>query len=253
MKFAPVERHRAYEGVVAQFEAAILSGDLAPGDRLPSERELTADFGVSRPTIREALRVSESLGLIEVRPGDPRGPIVVAQPTLGFLRIVDYMLRDSNGLVHLIELRMILEGSAVYIAAGQPAEALDPMREALQQMSSATTPEELSAADSRFHEAAGKASGNPILTAIVGSLREPIVSSINRGLPTLGWPEARDIACERHREVLDLVMAGDGIGASRVSRLNLYNTYRHVVDDEHGRLTRALGMDGSSEFISTTE
>ncbi|MGA9925356.1 MAG: GntR family transcriptional regulator, partial [Isosphaeraceae bacterium] len=75
--FEPIKPTRAHEAVLAQLQRKILKGELAPGDRLPSEREMMETFGVSRPTVREALRVAESLGLVAVRHGDPGGPQVL--------------------------------------------------------------------------------------------------------------------------------------------------------------------------------
>ncbi|MBV8487480.1 MAG: FadR family transcriptional regulator [Planctomycetaceae bacterium] len=69
--------------MLAPLQRKILEGELAPGDRLPSEREMMDTFGVSRPTVREALRVAESLGLVAVRHGDPGGPRVLGQPSAG--------------------------------------------------------------------------------------------------------------------------------------------------------------------------
>ena len=71
--FEPIKATR-HEAVLVQLGRKILEGELAPGDRLPSEREMMQTFGVSRPTVREALRVAESLGLVTVRHGDPGGP-----------------------------------------------------------------------------------------------------------------------------------------------------------------------------------
>lgn len=77
--FKSVERVRAFEGVVDQIRRAILHGDLAPGDRLPAQRELAAQLGVSRQTLREGLRALESEGLVEIRLGHTGG-IFVAVP-----------------------------------------------------------------------------------------------------------------------------------------------------------------------------
>ena len=76
-RFRPVQPVRAYERIVEQVEDALASGELRPGQRLPSERELVGQFEVSRSTVREALRVLESNGVVRSRPGDPNGPEVL--------------------------------------------------------------------------------------------------------------------------------------------------------------------------------
>src|ERR1700678_2765341 len=110
--FELIKPTRAHEAVLAQLQQKILAGELAPGDRLPSEREMMETFGVSRPTIREALRVAESLGLVAVRHGDPGGPRVLGQPSIGLSRILDGLLSaERTSIDELLEARMVLEGS----------------------------------------------------------------------------------------------------------------------------------------------
>ncbi|MGI8717025.1 MAG: FadR/GntR family transcriptional regulator, partial [Lapillicoccus sp.] len=75
--FRPVTSVRLSQGIVEQVEQALASGELRPGQRLPSERELVVQFGASRSTVREALRVLESTGVVRSRPGDPHGPEVL--------------------------------------------------------------------------------------------------------------------------------------------------------------------------------
>src|SRR2546430_14400688 len=71
--FRAVRTPRVYEHIVAQIERAIYEGRLAHGDKLPPERQLVREFGASRVAVREALRALEHRGLVEVRPGSPRG------------------------------------------------------------------------------------------------------------------------------------------------------------------------------------
>ncbi|HEY8478022.1 MAG TPA: GntR family transcriptional regulator, partial [Chloroflexota bacterium] len=78
--FRPVSASRTFEAIIAQVQEAILSGKLRYGDRLASERELVQQFGVSRATLREALRSLEALGWIEIRPG-AQGGIFVVRPS----------------------------------------------------------------------------------------------------------------------------------------------------------------------------
>src|SRR5438105_1711206 len=77
--FRAVRQVRSFEDITLQIEAAIAGGQLNAGDRLPNERELSAVFGVSRPTVREALRVLEGAGVISIRRGGSGG-IFVAEP-----------------------------------------------------------------------------------------------------------------------------------------------------------------------------
>src|SRR4051812_41328045 len=78
--FVPAQRVRSFDHIVEQIRAVIGSGGMAPGDRLPSERDLGVAFGVSRTTLREALRALEAQGVIEIRTGS-RGGAFIAEPS----------------------------------------------------------------------------------------------------------------------------------------------------------------------------
>jgi len=73
VRYQPARRVRSFEDVVEQIRASIVTGTLPVGERLPSERELAETFGVSRPTLREALRVLEAMGLLDIRLGAQGG------------------------------------------------------------------------------------------------------------------------------------------------------------------------------------
>src|SRR5213595_456802 len=76
--FAPIRPTRASSDVIAQIRRAILSGQYRPGDRLPTERDMAQQFGVSRVTVRDALRALEAHGLVRVKVGGQGGPYVSA-------------------------------------------------------------------------------------------------------------------------------------------------------------------------------
>src|SRR5665811_84974 len=117
-RFHPVQPVRAYERFVQQVEESLARGDLRPGQHLPSERELVTQFAVSRSTVREALRVLESNGVLRSRPGDPRGPEVLAFSTNGLAKQITRLTRsDQLSLAELLAFRMILDGSANLLAA----------------------------------------------------------------------------------------------------------------------------------------
>src|SRR3977135_4221077 len=78
--FVPAQRVRSFDHIVDQIRDAISSGGITPGERLPSERDLGATFGVSRTTLREALRALEAQGVLEIRTGS-RGGAFVAEPS----------------------------------------------------------------------------------------------------------------------------------------------------------------------------
>jgi DNA-binding FadR family transcriptional regulator len=179
--------------------------------------------------------------LIKIRPGDPNGSIVTAHYSQGISRVVDSLLRGKKGeLGHLVEIRMILEGSASYLAALQPKERLEPLEAAFSQMRAARDPGELQQADSAFHAAQGTASGNPFLGLIVSAMEEPVRSSIQVGLPSLGWPDAHAIALKRHGGILEAIRNGEPDEACRIARSSLFETYSKILPAEMTARLRAL-------------
>ena len=135
MKVARIRK--AYEQVADQLLSMINSGELKPGDRLPSEAELAADFGVSRTTVREALRILATRNLIQTRKGMAGGHFIV-EPTVGSISeflIANYGLLTAANTVtleHLLQAREMIEGPAAAIAARNRDDGdLERLRSAL--------------------------------------------------------------------------------------------------------------------------
>jgi len=125
-EFTPVQPYRMAHEIVHRVSSMILEGQLAPGSQLPAERELAAQFNVSRPTLREAVHVLEALRLVEVRQGG--GTFVASRPTVLSPRLLERMLQQDNRLViELIEAREEFEGRNAELAA-QNAEPKDLQR-----------------------------------------------------------------------------------------------------------------------------
>jgi DNA-binding FadR family transcriptional regulator len=118
MNYKKVKQNRAYEGVVEQLQASILNGDISPGEVFPGERDLSETFGVSRGTIREALRVLEQKGLIEIKVGIKGGAIVKSVSTKLMSEGLDMLIRSKKiELRHIGEFRAGVEGLTAYLAA----------------------------------------------------------------------------------------------------------------------------------------
>jgi GntR family transcriptional regulator, transcriptional repressor for pyruvate dehydrogenase complex len=238
--FEPIRTLRAHEVILEQLQRKILEGELAPGDRLPSEREMMETFGVSRPTIREALRVAESLGLVSVRHGDPGGPRVLGQPSLGVTRVLEGLLSaERTSAAELLETRMVLEGTAARLAASRAGADLGPLEEALREMTGAADHASFVAADATFHRLVAEVGGNRLLVVILTALRDPISRLIAAGLasdPESGTGSgsgsgsgARERILRRHGEILEAIRARDGAEADRLSRRHLVELYASLV------------------------
>lgn len=171
--FSAVRRLRSFDEVVAQIQGAILSGRYQAGDRLPAERDLCSLFGVSRPTLREALRALEVLGSLDIRPGK-RGGIFVASPSGDGVGYALAALIDLHGATaeELNEFRASFEGETAALAA-QRARATE-----IEAITTIATQAQVSnvvagdwsdmvTIDLAFHEAVVMASHNRVRVAVM--------------------------------------------------------------------------------------
>ncbi|NIH77601.1 FadR/GntR family transcriptional regulator [Amycolatopsis viridis] len=236
MEFEPVSPVRAYERIVEQIEQAVLTGRLRPGERLPGERELMARFGVSRSTVREALRVLQSGEVIRSRPGDPRGPEVLPASPVSLQKSLDRLARaETLGLAELLQFRMILEGSAYRLAAElRTEEDLAELRTALATMTSTVDDyASFSRADVAFHDAVARAGRNTLIV-VCGKVVRGVVQDLIAGkLESSSDREAlMRASVAHHQEVLRAVEDGDGPLAARLARRALYDYYAEYVGAE---------------------
>jgi GntR family transcriptional repressor for pyruvate dehydrogenase complex len=240
--FEPIKATRAHEAILAQLQHKILTGELAVGERLPSERVMMEMFGVSRPTVREALRVGESLGLVAVRHGDPGGSRVLAQPSVGLTRVLDGLLSaERTSVAELLEARMVLEGTTARLAAESGA-ALGPLEEAYAAMGQAPDFGRFVEADALFHRLVAEVGGNRLLVVVLTALREPIVRLITTSLSGANEARSRAKILQTHGKILEAIRAGDGVAADRQSRRHLFDLYESLVAPaERSRLESLLG------------
>lgn len=228
MEFEPITTARAYERIVEQIEQAVLSGRLPPGHRLPGERELMAQFGVGRSTVREALRVLQANDVIRSRQGDPRGPEVLgASPSTLYKSMHRLARTEGLGLADLLQFRMLLEGSAYRLAAAlRTEEHLARMSEALQAMRGERDYHAFSRADVAFHDAVAQATGNPLIIMCAEVVRGVVLEQIEGKLATAADRRAlMRGSLAHHAEVLEAVREGDAERASRLATHTLHDYY----------------------------
>ncbi|MFF0863491.1 FadR/GntR family transcriptional regulator [Nonomuraea sp. NPDC003560] len=258
-RFEPVRAVRAYERVVEQVEEAIESGALGPGARLPSERELMVQFSVGRSTVREALRVLQARGLVRSRPGDPNGAEVLPFSPAALHKSMTTLARVAElSLAELVQFRMVLDSSAVLLAARLRTEeqlaameaAIADMRAAMHAAAPAATAsasasvsdhDAFSAADVAFHDVVVAASGNTLIQVCTDVVRSVVLGLIAGKIADA--PDRESLmrrSIRHHEEVLAAVRAGDGATAARLLRRSMYDYYAvHLPDAERPAL-RAL-------------
>ncbi|MDA8210833.1 MAG: FadR/GntR family transcriptional regulator [Clostridia bacterium] len=177
--FRKASSARAFEDIVNQIQEAIISGRLKPGDRLPPERVLQQLFGVSRASIREAMRVLEGQGLIVVRPGAINGGAYVSETSYKHIveSLRNLMLLEQVREAELFEFRAALEGITAKWAAQRATEAdLTRMAAALQSMAQFEEDwEAYWASDMAFHEAIAEASKNRVSLVVLKGIRDTML------------------------------------------------------------------------------
>ena len=198
----PIARRNTYELVADQLVTLIGARRLKPGDPLPTERELTQAFGVGRSSIREALRMLESRGVI--RPAAARGTFVVADvsnPLNSSLRLV--MELDGDADIHdIFELRRILEcETAALAAARRRKEHLRVMDEAIAEMEEGLVGPDADRyidADLRFHLAIAEATGNRLVVHSMQAVRDVIRRAL---MAIFVIPQSPQRSLEQHRAI----------------------------------------------------
>ncbi|MBW6433347.1 FadR family transcriptional regulator [Actinoplanes hulinensis] len=216
-------RPPAYQQLADELRAEITSGRLQPGERLPPEPELCVKIGVSRSTVREALRLLASQHLIVTTRGVTGGSFV-AHPDAGQLAdglSTGFALLAHSadvGLADLLELRHALEVPAAGLAAVRRADNhLTELRGALFDPAIDDF-DTMMAAHPAFHRAMAKATGNPLFELVSLPLYEATYGEeVTAGLPADYWHRID----ADHRAILDCVVARDADGATRTAATHL--------------------------------
>ena len=230
---------RAHERVLARIEADLAAGRWALGERLPGERALAAELGVSRPSVREAVRVLEAMGIVRtaVGSGPDAGATVVDRPAAGLGAAV--RLHVASGTLpvgDVVATRAVLEVWAVGQAAARSGDDgssdgdLRELRELLEAMRApGLDGPELVALDQDFHLALVRRCGNPLVEAILAGLRSAVGSYVVEGARRLpAWPEHAARLGEEHAQILAAVRAGDAAAAQERTRRHIWAFYEET-------------------------
>lgn len=244
--FTPAVAVLTYERVVEQIEHAIVAGDIQPGQRLASERELMVQFSVSRPTIREALRVLQAQGLIASKHGGRGGPEVLAPSPESLARSFTTMARvASHSLSELVQFRIVLESSACQLAAAlHTPEQLSAMREAIGRMEAEVTngSDSFNRADLDFHASIWAASHNDLLQicgqAVSGSILNLMDDRMGR---VSNKSRAMQESLERDRAIFAAIAEGNSAAAGDSARNAIASYFEQYLNDEGTRGLQALG------------
>ena len=204
---------QAYETVIQEIEAMIRSKRLKLGDRLEGERALADRLGVSRTSVREAIRVLATLGIIRSAPGSgpSAGAQVIADPEIALsasLRL--HVAVDSLSVSDVIDARVMLESWAYRRLNGLSSD-LHRANELLDAMEQTDDPVEFHHIDTEFHLELVRLADNPLVNAIMSSLRASIESYVLDAAPLLeDWHAIASRLRAEHRAIVSALGAGDG-------------------------------------------
>jgi GntR family transcriptional regulator, transcriptional repressor for pyruvate dehydrogenase complex len=201
--------------VAAAIVEDIVSRDLKAGDRLVSEAEMVERFGVGRASIREGLRLLETYGVIDIRPGQKGGAMVAATSAGDFSRTLALFLRLSGATYQdVMEARRVIEPVMARLAAERQDQAKQTaLRETMEE--EATAPDsEYVRMSNEFHYMVAGASGNPVLDLLGQALRSLLVEPLaTRGLFP---PEARDAVRDVHKKIGQAILEGKAARAEKL-------------------------------------
>lgn len=210
---------------ILKIKEMILSGELAPGDRLPPEKELSERLGLSRSSLREAVKALEVIRVLDVRRGD--GTYVTSLEPRLLLEAMSFVvdLHDDQSVLEIFAVRRILEPAAASLAARKVDDAtVERLRTVIAGVDDATDVEGLVSHDLEFHRGIAEATGNAYLASLIDSISGHTVRArVWRGITE---ENAVDRTLHEHHAILDAIASGDADLAHAL-------TLTHVSGVEH--------------------
>jgi len=200
------------EELVNLLSRTFLEGDVRPGDRLPSERQLAERFSVSRPVVREAMQRLRERGLIHTAPGS--GTYLRESGALDWARPLDALSRHRAATIReLVEARLMLELRAAELACDRATPAdLAALEKALDVFTHSTNVLDRARADIVFHSLVARASHNPVIEMMFGSIA-PLVFEVM--LRSLGDPAVTERGAPLHETLLEALKNRDSTAATQ--------------------------------------
>lgn len=227
--FTAPQREKVSKQIVQQIKTAIMQGKLKPGQPLPQEKDLVAQFGVSKHTLREALRALEALGLISIRRGAGGGPVVseidwatARDYFAGFLYFQNFTLADISEVRKLVE--PYIAGRVAETISPEDFEELKSVHEACVNAFQKNKNIVRNETEVMFHVLLAKFAGNPFLWVLLDFVNNMLADAKHKLKP---GKEFAAKVIEAHQRILDAIEAKDAEAASR-------GMYDHICEVEEG-------------------
>lgn len=222
MLLQTVETQRLYQLVAQQIEHMIQSGQIEPGSRLPSERDLAVQLGVSRPSVREAMIALEIAGLVEIRTGS--GIYVKREPvSSAAIEKSSRAPQQEAGPFEIIEARLLVEPQIAAEAARKAShEDIAKLWLLVDQMKHPTDPQTGLLRDREFHFLVASLTKNMTLAKIVDELWSHNFTRMHSGISNLtGLFHTEDMDLNDHSEIVRQIERASAVGARKAMRQHL--------------------------------
>lgn len=218
----PISKTRLSEVAVSRIRDYILEQNLQPGYQLPSERQLGESLGISRASVREALRILEIVGMIEVRPGS--GSYVKNRDGDLSMPLSTWLPKDAESLREHYEIRQLLEPRCASLAAQRVTpEIVKALQEQMELFSGCVEQGDLEGmilADTEFHRLLGLATQNRMLSLLMNTISRYLHEGWEGVLPIPGRAES---TIREHNEIYQAVKAHDPVTAKSAMARHLSN------------------------------
>jgi GntR family transcriptional repressor for pyruvate dehydrogenase complex len=210
-----------------QIVSEIVSNGLGAGDRLAPEAEMGATYGVGRSTIREALRVLESQGVVKIKTGPGGGPVVAPFDASFLATNIGLHLQLSGATFgDVMRARLVIEPSIAAAAASLGAgPALDALREVIEHSHDATNSVRLVAESANFHDLVAASSANPFFEYLLLALHR-ITEPFAQRLPYIG--ERRERLIRHHEQIIRAIESGDDQAAAAAMKEDILEFFDYA-------------------------
>jgi GntR family transcriptional repressor for pyruvate dehydrogenase complex len=216
------------QSVAREIQTMIQTGALKAGEKIPSQREFSQKFGISRASLREALLTLETLGLLKTEAG--RGTFVVAAGSRSESgHMAPWRYSDSYPAFDVFQTRILLEGEIARLSAGRLTQVqLDEMETATKTMEEAWASQDLVTnveADLLFHGTIVSACSNSMLKALYQTVRDQVTETQRQPIPITD-PQRMGQSIAEHRRIIAALRANDGPAARHEMETHIRNTAR---------------------------
>lgn len=226
MKIQPIQKINAVEQVFEQMQGQIIEGTWRPGDKLPSENDLSETFGVSRMTIRQSMQKLKALGLIETRSGS--GSYVREfSPEDSLNELIPLMYIGEPSQIHVFQFREMIDSESVRLATPiVDDKGIKQLEDILAKMKKAADDDDSSAFskyDFKFHMAIVSMTGNPMMIKAYEILLNVLRESMNSVIEKMKYKPALGY----HKKIIDAMKKKDPVLAEQIMREHIKQNYAY--------------------------